>query len=174
MNLDALVVMFDYNAWANERVCSAAAAAPSADFLRPTGSTGTSLRDTLVHIVWSEWIWLQRWTGVTDLVFQPADFPQAPPGLVFRAEDFPDVAAIHARARAVAGDLAAFVRGLSCEQLARVDRYRTLDGRPWQRALWRQLVHAVNHSSYHRGQVAMLTRQLGHVPSPTDFVGYEG
>jgi uncharacterized damage-inducible protein DinB len=31
----------------------------------------------------------------------------------------------------------------------------------------------VNHSPYHRGQVATMMRRLGHVPAATDFVGYE-
>ncbi|MGB9416785.1 MAG: DinB family protein [Acidobacteriaceae bacterium] len=29
--------------------------------------------------------------------------------------------------------------------------------------------HAINHSTYHRGQIALLIRQLGYVPASTDY-----
>jgi uncharacterized damage-inducible protein DinB len=35
------------------------------------------------------------------------------------------------------------------------------------------MVHLVNHSSYHRGQVAMLLRQKGFEPINTDFITYD-
>jgi len=45
-----------------------------------------------------------------------------------------------------------------------------LKGETWTYALWRILAHVVNHSSYHRGQVATLLRQLGATPSSTDLL----
>ena len=35
------------------------------------------------------------------------------------------------------------------------------------------MVHLVNHSSYHRGQIAMLLRQKGFDPINTDFITYD-
>lgn len=43
-------------------------------------------------------------------------------------------------------------------------------GEAWQYPLWQMMQHVVNHSSYHRGQVATLLRQLGAEPAPTDFL----
>lgn len=40
----------------------------------------------------------------------------------------------------------------------------------WEYPLWRQMYHVVNHSGYHRGQLATLLRQLGARPLPTDFL----
>ena len=34
------------------------------------------------------------------------------------------------------------------------------------------LQHVVNHSTYHRGQLTTLLRQLGAATSPTDFLVY--
>ena len=34
------------------------------------------------------------------------------------------------------------------------------------------MTHVVNHSSYHRGQVTTLLRQLGAEPVGTDFLSY--
>jgi uncharacterized damage-inducible protein DinB len=35
------------------------------------------------------------------------------------------------------------------------------------------MIHLVNHSSYHRGQIAMLLRQNGFEPVNTDYITYD-
>jgi uncharacterized damage-inducible protein DinB len=74
---------------------------------------------------------------------------------------------------AVADESLAFLRQLKPARLLEVTEYVTVDGARWPQALWRQLLHAVTHSTYHRGQVAMKLRRLGHVPAATDFVSYQ-
>ena len=44
---------------------------------------------------------------------------------------------------------------------------RALDAIPY--TLGELIQHALNHSTYHRGQAALLLRQLGHVPPFTDY-----
>src|SRR5262245_25700643 len=170
MDLATLEMLFRYNRWANDQVF---AATPPASFTREVGEGLGTVRDTLTHIVWSEWIWLQRWKGVTKLVFQPADFGQVPPALIFVATAFPTVDSLHARSRAVADETFGFLRELKPERLLEVTEYLTVSGAIWPQPLWRQLLHAVTHSTYHRGQVATKLRQLGHVPAATDFVSYK-
>jgi uncharacterized damage-inducible protein DinB len=48
-----------------------------------------------------------------------------------------------------------------------LDAPRTLDADSY--TLGELIQHAINHSTYHRGQVALLIRQLGHVPASTDY-----
>jgi len=43
-------------------------------------------------------------------------------------------------------------------------------GQPFQYALWKMMVHVVNRSTYHRGQVITMLRQLGAEPVATDFL----
>ncbi len=174
MDLETIGSLYRYNAWANHRVLDAVAPLPPDAFVHDLGNGSGSVRDTLTHIVWSEWIWLRRWQGRTRLVFQPADFDRAPKELVFAPADFADVAVLRERLRGIAGETAAFLRGLRTEALSDVPELELLDGSPFRRPLWRQLQHAVNHSTYHRGQVATMLRRLGYVPAPTDFVGFEG
>ena len=49
-------------------------------------------------------------------------------------------------------------------------RYVNLRGETWEYALWQQMLHVVNHASYHRGQVVTMLRQLGAPPPTTDFL----
>lgn len=44
--------------------------------------------------------------------------------------------------------------------------------RDLQAPLWQTLLHVVNHGSYHRGQVSMLLRQLGHESVTNDYIFY--
>jgi uncharacterized damage-inducible protein DinB len=66
----------------------------------------------------------------------------------------------------------AFVTSLSDERLQRIGRYTNRKGETWEYALWRQLHHAFNHSTYHRGQVTNMLRLLGARPVATDFLVY--
>ena len=50
--------------------------------------------------------------------------------------------------------------------------YRSTRGDAFTTPLWQQLQHVVNHSSYHRGQVVTLLRQLGVDPIGTDLIAF--
>ncbi len=63
MSPEEIRVLYDYNAWANRRSLSAAAALTPEQFTKPMGSSFSSVRDTLAHIFGAEWIWLERFQG---------------------------------------------------------------------------------------------------------------
>jgi uncharacterized damage-inducible protein DinB len=67
----------------------------------------------------------------------------------------------------------AFLSTLTDERLGSVVSYLNLEGQRWQYPLWRTMYHLVNHSSYHRGQVTTLLRQLRAQPVATDFLVFE-
>jgi uncharacterized damage-inducible protein DinB len=174
MDLAAVGALFRYNRWANERVLDAVARAPHPAFVHELHSLPEgSIRGVLTHIVWSEWIWLRRWKGTTDLLFQPADFSMVPRELVFVAAEFPDVETLRDRFAAVGQEASDYHRELRPEDLERVFEYRMPTGARWSCPLSRQLVHAVNHSTYHRGQVAVMLRERGYPPAPSDFLSFE-
>jgi uncharacterized damage-inducible protein DinB len=50
--------------------------------------------------------------------------------------------------------------------------YHALDGHPYAHPLEKLMRHVVNHSTYHRGQLATQLRQLGHTPPNTDFIRF--
>jgi uncharacterized damage-inducible protein DinB len=64
----------------------------------------------------------------------------------------------------------AFVESLAAEHLRSLVHYVNLQGQSWHYPLWRQMYHMVNHSTYHRGQVIMMLRQLGARPVAIDFL----
>jgi uncharacterized damage-inducible protein DinB len=159
MDHDTIQALFRYSAWATEQVLDAVSRLPQADFTRDLKSSHRSVRDTLTHLLWSEWIWLERWKGES-------------PTIVFLPEDFPSVESLRERIRAVAVERSAFLADLPIERLQHVLEYRNVKGETWRYPLWQQLLHVVNHSTYHRGQLAAMLRQLGAAPAATDLLVY--
>lgn len=152
--------LYAYNEWANARIFSALAALDPRVFTEPRGSSFSSIRDTVAHIATSEWVWLRRWRG---------ESPAGPPewGLL------PDVAGLTAKLREVESDRAAFLNALTDAHLKTPLAYRNLKGEGFVQPLQDQLAHVVNHSSYHRGQVATLCRQAGSPMPATDLIVFK-
>lgn len=62
------------------------------------------------------------------------------------------------------------------ENTASFDRdlsYSNYTGDPYVTNVEQIMIHLVNHSSYHRGQVALRVRQLGLQPVNTDYITYD-
>jgi uncharacterized damage-inducible protein DinB len=149
--------LYRYNRWANDRVFECVSSLAQDQFTQDPASSYPSVRDTLTHIGWAEWIWLRRWKGTS-------------PQVVFDARDFTDVSALRVRWLDMEIEQQAFIEAMTTEGLVHLVQYVNLHGQTWRYPLWRQMYHVVNHSSYHRGQLTTMLRQLGARPMTTDFL----
>ncbi|HWP84279.1 MAG TPA: DinB family protein [Terriglobia bacterium] len=159
MNTAYIHTLYAYDRWANARVLEAAAKLAPGEFTKNLGSSFASVRDTLVHILSGERVWLARWKGA------------APAGML-EAERFPSVDMLRVAWAELEAELAVFLAALDDQRLQAVVPYRTLAGAPQAQPLWQQMAHLANHSTYHRGQVATLLRQLGAQPIGTDLIAF--
>ena len=144
-----------YNAWANERLYSAAAMLSDSEYRADHGAFFGSVHGTLNHLVVGDRIWMQRLTGEGE----------APARLdAILHEDF---GALRAAREAEDARIVAFVEGLSEHDLGRRVRYRTIS-RPAdiEQELGYALPHVFNHQTHHRGQVhCLLTKTVEEAPS---------
>jgi uncharacterized damage-inducible protein DinB len=148
--------LYDYNAWANRRILDACAALSDEQFSRAIVSSFPSVRDTLQHIFGGEYLWLERWHGRSHSSIPPAEAAS--------------LSALRSRWEKIDADLLGFVRGLSAADLDRAITYRNTEGREFSNPLREMLQHLANHSTYHRGQITMMLRQLGAAPLATDLM----
>jgi uncharacterized damage-inducible protein DinB len=155
--LPTLRELLDHSYWARDRQLEACAGLDQERFERRLAGSFPSLRELLAHLVAVEWLWLERWRG------------EAPKTLVPLSE-FPTLAAVRERWRAVESEMRAYLAGLDEEALARPLTCVSTRGEQWTYPLWRMLMHLVNHQSYHRGQVTTLLRMLGVQPPRIDFL----
>lgn len=77
---------------------------------------------------------------------------------------------VESEAREVDGLWEGFVQDLKPEDLGRVVRYTSTEGVAYASTLSDILTHVVNHSSYHRGQIASLIAKTGVKPAVTDYI----
>lgn len=59
------------------------------------------------------------------------------------------------------------------QDLLKMVNYQNSKGEAFQNSIQHILLHIVNHSTYHRGQVASLIRENGLTPPSTDFIYYK-
>ncbi len=157
MNKNDFQILYDFNRWANACVLDAAAKLTVEQYTRDLSNSFRSVRDTLTHILAAEWIWLRRWKGTSPRTFlNPADFP--------------NIEALRAKWAEVEGEQMEFVNSLAEDALMTKITYVNVKGETWSYALWQMLQHLVNHSTYHRGQITTMLRQLGAEPAATDFL----
>ncbi|MDO8549036.1 MAG: DinB family protein [Ignavibacteria bacterium] len=64
------------------------------------------------------------------------------------------------------------MKSLDKEKLTSIIKYRNTKGDEYQNRLSDIITHVINHSSYHRGQIALLVRNAGGIPAVTDYIAY--
>jgi uncharacterized damage-inducible protein DinB len=160
MNVKEVRGLFVYSEWANALVLDAAARLSGEEFTRGLGNSFPSVRDTLVHLLFAEWVWLRRWRGES-------------PRVVLDPAEFPDVERVRARLAEVARERAELIDGLGDADLEAVVAYVNAKGEEWRYPLGRMMQHVVNHSTYHRGQIVTMLRQLGAGAPSTDLLYYD-
>src|SRR5574341_1547720 len=152
--------LLDYTVWANRRVMRAAATLTTDQFRRDLDSSHGGVRGTLTHIMGGEWIWLERFKGVS-------------PRQGIDEGEFPDVIALRARWKTIEKHRESWFETLKESALAQVVRYTNMKGQALEGPLWQLVQHVVNHSTYHRGQVTTLLRLLGARPVSTDLLYFD-
>ncbi|HZD49635.1 MAG TPA: DinB family protein [Silvibacterium sp.] len=163
MTRDDIQQIYEYDRWANNRVLEAASTLNAEQFTRDLGGSFCSVRDTLVHILAAEWIWLAVW-------HQPSPTPEFMAELRKRRETlfvpaaFPDLVAVKSKWSEIEREQADFVGALTEAELARM-----IPARGGELSLAHLMQHLANHSTYHRGQISLMMRQLQAQPGPTDF-----
>jgi uncharacterized damage-inducible protein DinB len=166
MTRDDIRLLYDYDRWANHRILELVGALTPEQFARDLGGSFPSVRDVVLHIVGSKWAWLTYWKAsrpsdpmLTDL-FTECD-------TVFHSNRFPTLAAAQAKWAEIEKEEAEFVN-----EVTDVELDRTLPVGNTSLRLGHLLQHLANHSTYHRGQIAMMLRQLGAKAQATDFAEF--
>ncbi len=144
--IDLLRRSFRHDAWANREV--------AADLARDGEPPPDALR-WLAHILAAERLWLDRLYG------RPPSSPV-----------WPDRAAASCRAEAAnLADLwVEYLDSIDGGRLEQQIEYVNSLGEPWKTTVADVLVHVLEHSAYHRGQIASAMRRRDREPVYTDYV----
>lgn len=152
-----LTDLLEFNDWAVRLLHEAVGELSLDEWTTPVGGSFGSIQSTVAHLVGAEWVWLERWKGAS---------PSSVPDWVIPA----DASTLDEHWEAVAADRRQWMNARSDEELRQVLSYRRLDGEPGSTRLDLLIRHVVNHSTYHRGQVAAFLRDVGKSPPSSDLV----
>jgi uncharacterized damage-inducible protein DinB len=148
-----------YMLWADRHMLAAVRPVQPEHLTRDAGVSFGSLLGTMVHMLGSQRVWLSRLSG------NPLDRRPA-------LDDYPDLSSwIHGWEETASG-IEAFLAGLTDPQLAAPLTWTSFSGETYTQPLWQLVIHLVNHTTYHRGQVVSLLRQMGYGAPSTDLSYY--
>ena len=159
MTQKEIETLYDYDRWANARTMEIVSSLNDGQFKRDLSSSYGGIHGTLVHIYSADWVWLERWKG-------------ASPAMSITVTEVPTLADLVEKWTHVQEDTRRFVATLTDQKLQSRFAYKDVRGNSHEEPLAHQMQHKVNHSSYHRGQVVTMLRQLGVKPQSTDLINY--
>jgi uncharacterized damage-inducible protein DinB len=159
MNLDDIRRLFDYTEYANGLALEAAEKLNEEQLRHDFKISHGSIHGTLVHMAGAEWIWLERWKGISH-------------SRIWTDNDFAGVAALRSRWREIETERRELFESLTEERLRQDLSYKNIKGDPFTLPLVEQMQHVVNHATLHRGQVVGMIRQLGFQPPAVDLLYY--
>jgi uncharacterized damage-inducible protein DinB len=153
---DDIASLYAYNRWADQRVLDACRKLTAEQYACEPVPGWSSVRTSIVHIAVVTEAWLRGVAGENVTTFPTED----------DLATVDDAQHLLDRAYGIFEDL---LPPLTPELLATP---RTFSGRGRTAVLppWGVLRHVVNHSTYHRGQVASKLGRLGAQPPATDMI----
>jgi len=160
MNVQEVVTLFDYDRWATDRQVAVIEKLSAEQYAKDLGSSYGGIRGTLVHIFAAELLWYARWNGDS-------------PTTIITEADIPTLPMLRDRWSALRFEMDRFTSNLTDEKLAETLAYKDLQGNPYVQPLSHLIRHVINHSTYHRGQITTMMRQLGATPPRSiDLIAY--
>jgi uncharacterized damage-inducible protein DinB len=154
-----LLELADYNIWANDKLTNWLTQISSEQFEQPLVGSFKNIHETTLHIVAAEQIWHERLqNNVSEWL-----------GFTFEG----DKALMLEIWKRTSNDLKQYIHDLPEENFTEKFAFSTRDGTPYFMERYKALVHVFNHSTFHRGQLITLLRQVGFTGvSTTDLINY--
>ena len=156
MNLATIRTLFEYSAWATERIFTQAAALTPEQYMTPPNETMPSVRRILVHALGAETLWLTRFRTGSSVIS-------------FGEDDFPDLAALRQAWERQQEAMLAHLDTFTDDILAQPFGFERR-GVPLEMVLWQIFFQLINHGTQHRSEVAALFTEYGHSPGALDFM----
>jgi uncharacterized damage-inducible protein DinB len=158
---EILIQYAGYNAWANKRIIDTLLTMDPEAIEKEVVSSFSSLKKTVLHIWGAEFIWLQRLQLAEHPIWIPAIFT----GSVTEAcSEWQNVSI----------SLQEFIsKQFDDKSFEHTLQYYSLKKQSFKNPVYAVLLHVFNHSTYHRGQLVTMLRQVGASKIPEmDFISF--
>ena len=156
-SLTMIQTLYRYGTWATGRIFDEANNLSAAEFMQTAPGGSASVRDTLVHLIWGEDLWLARMRETASPVHPDPS-------------EFPDLASIRSRWVEVDSAMVRYVNQLTFYDLDRYVSYVNSLEETWEYQIWQMLLHQANHATQHRSELAMMLTSYDYSPGWLDFM----
>lgn len=159
MTKQELTILFAYDEWAMERTLTVVSALSPDHYKKDLGTSHGSIHATLVHAIAASRMWLDRLSGNADSV-------------MLKESDVAGLSELRALRKAWRADMEAYLEAATDASLQEQFSHTTSKGITYTYPRGQLLQHLVNHTTYHRGQVVAMLRQMNAKPVNCDFIYY--
>ena len=147
-----------YNLRANATICSVLEKLDEQLLDKEVTSSFNTIRETIYHVWGAEFIWYKRLHGESLAAWPFEDFKgkfaEAQIEFLKQSEEFMK-----------------YITTLTEEQLESKILYSNMEGKKFNNKIYNIIMHVMNHSTFHRGQIITMLRNLGVTKLPsTDFI----
>jgi len=156
MNIQDILLIYEYNYWANKRILAQCKMVTQEQFTAPAEFPYGGLRGTVLHILEAEWGWRTR-------------FQNLGAASEMSETEFQTLASLESRWAEEEKSMRDYLASLHNEDMTSHVRYPIDNGEIRDRILWHCLVHVANHGTQHRSEAAALLTRLGQSPGDLDF-----
>lgn len=155
-----LVMLTKYNLWANTKISEFLLKLDPALLDKELISSFKTIRETLYHVWDSETIWFTRLNG-TSFSSWPSENFTGGDDVAFRLLTEQSAMFI------------SYAEGCSEEKLQNVIKYSSMEDRPYETKVCDIISHVMNHSTFHRGQIITMLRNVGYTElTSTYYITY--
>ena len=157
---ELLLAHTGYSAWATRRVLDPCGSLTPEQLCKGLAASHSSILQTFSHIYDAERVWLQRLVETDNEVLPPGPSPEY--AFEFMVRSWPEQWEGYRRWIDAASEA-----DLTLELLTVLP-----DGGLFRVPRWQILLHAINHSTFHRGQIITMLRNFDVPPPNTDLTAY--
>lgn len=158
--IDLLKKYASYNLWANERINNILNSLPEHLLCKELKSSFRSISRTVLHMYDAETIWLKRLEGHSLKNWPSEDFS----GTTFEALQMLENASKNVRD---------YVNNISVKRIYDECTFTSFAGTEYTIKVHDIIQHCMNHSTFHRGQIVTMLRELDITELPsTDYIAY--
>jgi uncharacterized damage-inducible protein DinB len=163
MDATLLAMQLDFTAWATRRTLESLQPLSEEEFTRDVGASFGSVRGTLGHLLAADWYWAAEISG-TEPPYYHEWLDQRGEGatLAMMTEVYRDLTE---RIEMMADQL-------RDPETAADFAESPIPAHGSEIPAWQAVMNMVSHATYHRGQLALLLRQLGYTPMGTDLIHF--
>ncbi|MEQ8524694.1 DinB family protein [Gracilimonas sp.] len=159
MNVNDIRNLYEYHYWSNEKIFKEVAKLTNQEFTQSIAGGHSSIRNTLVHLLSAEWGWLDRCGGYKR-------------GPSLKADDYPIFKPLLDDWNMVKEHMYTFLSQLDDKKINNYAEYSGKESKTRSMPIGELLHHVIIHGVHHRGQLAILLRELGKPTESFDILFY--